>query len=109
MNSSGMPSQASQVVECVRWGRVGESPEKCEAAVSCMDVSCVVVPSQVEVYTLQCARRDLHCTLRSCHVRCAGPPPRAQTFFDRNVSILHCKDGAFSQPNDHPVPDDENT
>ena len=76
-----MPSQASQVVECVRWGRVGESPEKCEAAVSCMDVSCVVVPSQVEVYTLQCARRDLHCTLRSCHVRCAGPPPRVRKLF----------------------------
>ena len=79
MNSSGMPSQASQVVECVRWVRVGESPEKCEAAVSCMDVSCVVVPSQVEVYTLQCARRDLHCTrfdLAMC-----GPASACANFF----------------------------
>ena len=79
MNSSGMPSQASQVVECVRWVRVGESPEKCEAAVSCMDVSCVVVPSQVEVYTLQCARSDLHCTrfdLAMC-----GPASACANFF----------------------------
>ena len=44
-----------------------------------MDVSCVVVPSQVEVYTLlQCARRDLHCIFDV--LPCAGASACANFF-----------------------------
>lgn len=75
-----------------------------------MDVSCVVVPSQVEVYTLQCARAAIFIArfdLAKCHVRARLRVRKL--FLIETYRFFIAKTGPFSQPNDHPVPDDENT
>ena len=75
-----------------------------------MDVSCVVVPSQVEVYTLQCARRDLHCIFDLAMLTHVRARLRVRKLFlIETYRFFIAKTGPFSQPNDHPVPDDENT